>query len=260
MMNSTPAKLAELIIDEYSLHSPAELDVEEIAYAEKLVVKESILKNFAGTINFNEKCGLITINSNILEPGQWKFTLAHEMGHFFNERNKLHHLRGCTTDDLNSYKSHKHNEDNANEFAAELLMYRPWFNDFIIKRDINFDLIKNIAEYFNVSLTAAAIRYANIGKHSAAVIYSKDGKVVWSTFHEHFPFKFIPNGYLVHKDSAAYDFFAGGTMQTCFDLVPAKVWFASDYKAREDVYLYEQNVAMPNYNAVLTMLWESEFV
>ncbi|MFZ2322081.1 MAG: hypothetical protein WAV89_00135 [Ignavibacteriaceae bacterium] len=39
----------------------------------------------------------------------------------------------------------------------------------------------------------------------------------------------------------------------------AKVWFPSDYKAREDVYLYEQNVAMPNYNAVLTLLWESEY-
>ncbi|MDP2365605.1 MAG: hypothetical protein Q8M94_17790, partial [Ignavibacteria bacterium] len=146
-----------------------------------------------------------------------------------------------------------------NEFAAELLMHRPWFNDFIIKRNINFELIKELANYFNVSLTAAALRYVNIGKYPTAVIYSKDGFVKWSTFHDYFPYKFIPIGYAVHKDSAVYDFFVGKTMQACSDLVQAKVWFPDNFKVKASTYLYEQNVAMPNYNAVLTLLWESEF-
>lgn len=258
-MTDSPAKHAANIIDNYCLGSPEELNIEEIAFAEGLVVKESELKNFEGTINYNNKCGIITVNSRIIDTGQRKFTIAHEMGHFFNERNKPDHLRGCSIEDLNSFKSKKYNEDKANEFAAELLMYRPWFNDFIIKREINFELIKELANYFSVSLSAAAVRYTNIGKFPAAVIYSKAGKVVWSAFHDYFPFKFIPKGYSVNKYSAAFDFFYGKAMQTCSDLVQAKVWFAGDYKAREDVYLYEQNVAMPNYNAVLTLLWESEY-
>lgn len=175
------------------------------------------------------------------------------------KKDRPHHLRGCTSDDLSNFKSNKKNEDDANVFAAELLMYRPWFNEYIIKRDLNFELIKDLANYFGVSLTAAAIRYINIGKYPAALIYSKDGKVKWSAYHTYFPFKFIPNGFAVPLESAAFDFFAGRTMQTCHDLIPAACWFTKDYKVKESTYLYEQNVAMPNYNAVLTMLWPSEF-
>lgn len=255
-----PEEHATRLIEEYCIESPKDLVVEEIAAAENLFIKETPLKNFLGMINYKEGYGLITISSDIKETGQRKFTITHEMGHYFIERNRSERLRGCKAEDLSSFKSVLRNEENANIFAAELLMHRPWFNDFIVKREINFELLKETANYFNVSLSAAAFRYVNIGKYPTAVIYSKNGIVKWSAFHDYFPFKFIPKGYKVRKDSAAFDFFAGKTMQTCFDLIPAKVWFAEDLKCRATTYLYEQNVAMPNYNAVLTLLWESEFV
>jgi hypothetical protein len=115
---------------------------------------------------------------------------------------------------------------------------------------------EDIANYFNVSLRAAAFRYVNIGKYPTAVICSKDGIVKWSACHDYFPFKFIRIGTKVHKDTSAYDFFTGNTIQTCEDLVPAKFWFPEDYSIETDIYLNEQNVAMPNYNTVLTLLWE----
>jgi hypothetical protein len=182
------------------------------------------------------------------------------MGHYFNEREiRSKAFYKCTEFDIYSFKSNKRYENEANEFAAELLMHKPWFGEYIKKRQINFDLIKEIANDFSVSLTAAAIRYSIIGKYPVAVIFSKDGKKAWSSINDYFPFKWIPQGYKVRKESAAYDFFAGNEMQTCDDLVPAEAWFAGDYKCRKDVYLYEQNIAMKNYNSVLTLLWESEF-
>ncbi len=259
MKHNNPAKIAAELIDNYCIPSPDKLDIEEIVWAEKLVIKEIPLRNYMGMINFNSNYGLITINSNSMEATQKKFTLAHEMGHFFNERNKPDHLKGCRTEDLSNFKSHKHNEENANIFAAELLMHRPWFNDFTKDRDINFNLLKEIAEYFNVSLSAAAFRYINIGRHPAAIIFSRKGIVEWSAFHDFFPLKFLTRGYKVPKDSSAYDFFNGKTMQTEPDLITAKSWFAEDFNCRPTTYLYEQNVAMPNYNAVLTLLWLSEF-
>lgn len=260
MKLKNPETIAAELIDTYCIPSPDKLNIEEIAWAENLVIKEIPLRNYMGMINFNNKLGLITINSELTEPGQRKFTLAHEMGHFFNEKDLPSHLKGCTSDDLSNFKSNKRNENDANQFAAELLMYRPWFNDFISKRDINIDLIKEVANYFQVSLTAAAIRYATIGKFPVAVIFSKSGKVKWTAYHDYFPFRYIPNGFTVPKESAAFDFFKGDTMQTCSDLVPAKSWFTKDYKVKATTYLYEQNVAMPNYNSVLTLLWQSEFV
>jgi Zn-dependent peptidase ImmA (M78 family) len=255
-----PEEYASKLIDDYCIKSAKDLNVEDIAAAENLFIKETPLNNFLGMINYKEGYGLITINSNINDARQRKFTITHEMGHYFIERSKPERLRGCKAEDLSSFKSVIRNEENANIFAAEFLMHRPWFNDFTKNRDINFDLIKEAAEYFSVSLSAAAFRYINIGRYPAGIVYSKDGLVQWSAFHEYFPLKFIPKAYRVPKESSAFDFFNGQTMQTEPDLITAKAWFAEDFKCRPTTYLYEQNVAMPNYNAVLTLLWESEFL
>ena len=211
-----------------------------------------------GKITYDTDCGIIKINSSIKDTGQKRFTLAHELGHYFNEKDTRTNPLYRHIDNYLSFNTGKKYEDNANLFAAELLMPRPWFNDFIQKRCINFELIKEIAKYFNVSLSAAAFRYVNIGKYPTAIIYSKDGIVKWSAFHDYFPFKFIRNGAKVQKDTPAYDFFAGNTMQTCEDLILAACWFPEDHNIETDIYLNEQNIAMPNYNAVLTLLWERE--
>ena len=260
MSLSLPEQRAEQLLREYGISKIAELNLEELANAEYLIVEEEDLPNHLGRISFTDGYGLIKIDSKIKDTGQKRFTLAHEMGHYFNEREiRTKKFYKCTAADMWSFKSQMTYENEANEFASEILMHKPWFSEFIKKRQINFDLIKEIANEFSVSLTAAAIRYSIIGKYPVAVIFTKDGKKAWSSISDYFPFKWIPPGYLVRKDSAAYDFYAGNEMQTCDDLVTAETWFAEDNRCRKDVYLYEQNVAMPNYNAVLTLLWESEF-
>ncbi|MBK9097330.1 MAG: ImmA/IrrE family metallo-endopeptidase [bacterium] len=270
MKNSRPAELASQLINRYCIEHPGQLNVEELAFAENLAIKESKSNNFYGRLIHNSNAGIISISKSITDYGSKRFTVAHEIGHYFNERNdKITNASGadnnyrnlfrCAENDINSVNKIKARESDANEFAAELLMHRPWFNDFIIKRRIDFELIKELAEYFNVSLSAAALRYINIGKYPAAVIYSRDGIVKWSAFHEYFPLKFLSPGYKVREETAVSDFFLDRTMQTCADLIPAYVWFAEDYKCKSGTYFYEQSVAMPGYNAVLTLLWESEF-
>ncbi len=135
-------------------------------------------------------------------------------------------------------------------------MHRPWFNKIVLNRPVNMELIKEIAEQLGVSLTAAACRYAEIGQYPVAVIMSRDGKVAWSSINEYFPYKWIPKNYVVRNESSAYDFFNGTDMQTCDDLIPAHTWFSEDKNCNETSYLNEQNVAMPKYGAVLTLLWQ----
>jgi len=269
---SEPEKKAVELIEKYCIDSPSRLNLEEIANAESLIVEEIDTNAYLGNINFNEHYGLISISRSIVEPGAKRFTLAHELGHYCNEKLNLayrqagiknYKLMQCKPDDIYSYNVKKVSENNANIFAAELLMFRPWFNKIILNRPVNMDLIKETAEQLGVSLTAAAYRYAETGQYPVAVIMSRDGKVEWTYINEYFPYKWIPKGYIVRKESSAYDFFTAlkknqpiTEIQTCDDLVPAHTWFSEDFKCPKDVYLKEQNVAMPNYGAVLTLLWE----
>lgn len=255
-----PEKRAADIIETYGLESPGDINLGEIANAEQLIIENQDLTGCLGKISFTREYGLIKIDSKIREPGQKRFCIGHEMGHFFNERT-LRNLQTyqCTADDLFSFKVNKRREDDANLFSSELLMFTPWFQAFVAGKEPNAEVIKEAAGYFGVSLTAAAIRYAKIGPEPMGVLLSRNGRLVWSSFSPDFPLQWIPGGYEVSKDSAVYDFFAGREMQTCSDLIPAYAWFAEDYNCREDMYLYEQSVAMRRYDSVLTLLWMSEF-
>ncbi|MFA6599312.1 MAG: ImmA/IrrE family metallo-endopeptidase [Ignavibacteriaceae bacterium] len=282
----TPETKAKAVLEDYRMVKREDFDLGDILDGECLIVEEAELKNYLGRISFNSHYGLITIDRNIKEQGQKRFTLAHEVGHYFNEKDTLTRAlpkgeekaltptlsqgaRGqiqkesrvytCTADDLFSFKVNRRREDDANMFAAELLMHRPWFSAFTAKREINFELIKETAEYFNVSLTAAAIRYATIGKYPVAIIFTRDGKKIWSYFSDYFPYKWIEKGFKVGKESTAHYFFKGKETPAEANLIPAFAWFSGDVKCRRDVYFYEQNVVMKNYGSVLTMLWESEW-
>jgi len=258
-----PTENAQNIIEKYYITSPSELNLEEILYAENLKLKEEPLPNCEGKITFDEETGIITLNSLAKDERQKRFTLAHEMGHFFNERESFQFYNkfikqkySCGFEEFYGKNRGAIREADANEFAAELLMYKPWYQNFIRNKPINFDLIKEAAEYFNVSLTAAALRYVFIGQYPIALILSRDGKVVWSAANEYFPYNFIPKDYKVNEKSGAYEYFNGKEVQTWVDLVPAYTWFSKDYRCEKDKYFNEQNFVMYNYGCVLTMLWE----
>lgn len=57
------------------------------------------------------------------------------------------------------------------------------------------ELMKDTAEYFKVSLTAAAIRCVEIGDTSIAVILSQNGYVCGSRINSAFTFQFVPRGF-----------------------------------------------------------------
>ena len=255
----TPEKLAASLIDEYCIVGPEHLNVEEIANAEKLFVIERPLKNFLGMINYEQNFGLITVSSRLNSEAQKIFTITHEMGHFFNERFKSENLRGCKSDDLAGYKSKKINEENANIFAAEFLMHKPWFTDFTKNTELSIEFIKQTAQHFKVSLSAAAIRFIEIGQFPSAVIYCVNKKVLWYSAHNSFIFKFISKAYDVPGESQAYKLFNGQHTITEKKLVRAKAWFNGQYNCKSSTYLFEQCISMPNYNAVMVLLTPSEF-
>ncbi|BDQ02790.1 ImmA/IrrE family metallo-endopeptidase [Ignavibacterium sp.] len=245
---------ARLVIEKFGITKPEHIDLYAIAGYENIIIEEANLKNHLARIHHTENVGLIKINKDITDTGQKRFVIAHELGHFLNERKK--DIRSCTSSDLLSYKSKKEFERNANIFAAELLMYEKWFWEFTRGKIPGAKLIKDCAEYFKTSLTSAAIRYAEIGNHPVAIILSKDKKVIWSAINKNFTFQWIPAGYKVNANSYAYDYFTTGQMDTDINEVLADAWFLEDKLYRRNYRMYEQNMYLTNYKSVLTILWE----
>lgn len=260
---------ARKLLNKFCIQSPTELQLEKIANAEHLIIEEAELNNFIGLINYSDNAGLIKIHSGIKERGQKRFIIAHELGHYYNDnKNGI----GCTQLDLLNYKSQREAELDANDFAAELLMPAEWVKDFVRKNKPGVDLLKKGSDYFGVSLSALGIRIAETGDYPFAVIMSTAGKVVWSSINKFFPFNWIPNGYKVNNNSYAFDCFErqkikiesknDENIKIDFNVetseaeeVLADAWFWDDNGYKKNYYMFEQNIDMPRYNSVLTILW-----
>lgn len=94
---------------------------------------------------------IIYVNS-LHHPKRQRFTLAHELGHYF-----LHRDRAIEFVDKALYRSSQMSsmEYEANNFAGALLMPKNLILDFIRLRGASAELI---SEYFDVSVLAAKIR------------------------------------------------------------------------------------------------------
>ncbi len=245
---------ARKLLAECFINSWEHIELEKVDAYKNLFIEEGNIKSHTARIHKTDNGGLIKINAEIKDTGQRNFIIAHEIGHFINEKNQ--NLIGCTQEDLAGLNSKKNLERDANIFAAELLMKDEWIWKFTAKRIPGAKLITDISEYFNTSLLSAAIRYAEIGRHPSAVILSKDKKVVWSVLNKDFTFKWLPPGTPINGNSYCHEYFEDGTMDTDINRVLADAWFLQDKFYKRNYYLNEQNIYLSYYNAVLSILWE----
>jgi len=118
------------------------------------------------------------------------------------------------------------------------------------------ETIKQAAGFFGVSLSAAAIRYSQVGNFPVAVIMAHKGKVLWSSISELFPYQYIGKNYPVNGYSEADAFFARKEIDLSPHSVLEDSWFQNDSNFRKERHpLIEQCLPMPGYNSVLTVVW-----
>ena len=129
---------------------------------------------------------------NSLESTKGRFTLAHELGHYFIPSHRLGLMRGDLKPhgsinyllDLPSWQI----EREADSFASSLLMPSNRVHDMISGRPFCFHIIDEIAQQFQVSKSAAALRFAQIGNYPIMIVFAVDGKICWVKRSEDFPF------------------------------------------------------------------------
>ncbi|WP_027528680.1 ImmA/IrrE family metallo-endopeptidase [Bradyrhizobium sp. Ec3.3] len=148
-----------------------------------LVHGEALGERFEGALAPNPKAkgewGII-YNSSIKSKGRINFTLAHELGHY------LLHRQGepifCSKRDMWAWDSeYGAREAEANRFASVLLMP---FDDFRVHTETfrrptlsDFEFLR---DRYEVSVTAAILKWLEMTTRRAMLVVSKDGFIDWS--------------------------------------------------------------------------------
>lgn len=151
-------KKVNKLIDLLNLTVP--IDVYEVAKRCDVQIKKSPSKDFSGVLFRKDGRAFMAINSSEGKERQ-RFTIAHELGHFFLHQMQDTFIEFRNTSDR-TVKSIKERE--ANQFAAALLMPEVYLRQDMEKLSspVGPEDILNLAKKYQVSFEAMNYRILNL--------------------------------------------------------------------------------------------------
>lgn len=215
--------------------------------------------SFDGVLEFAD--GRFHIHVNLRkcsgrDSGRARFTLAHELGHFFIEEHR-HALisgeqpHGSTCGMFDSADTPEELE--ADIFAAHLLMPPSKFLSAICSSDSPLAAIKHLATLFRSSLTSTAIHYASVAADRCAIVrWTADGEFAWPRigtgyFAEGFRRLQYANGSVPARDSSTGIVIAGSKQESeTVSTTPTLFTHVAAGKYRDHL-LKEEAIALGNY-------------
>lgn len=130
--------------------------------------------------NRNGEWGII-YNNSIRSKGRINFTLGHELGHYLLHRHLSPEGFRCSSRDMLDWKSeHGQVEAEANTFASFLLMPLDDFREQIRSQEVTMALMRHLSDRYEVSITAAILKWLDITDKRAMIVVSKDGFIDWA--------------------------------------------------------------------------------
>ncbi len=254
----SPEFYAQRVIDRLRIRDFNDLQhLEEIAWARGALVNDKDLEGSEARIVITGPRAVITVSTKISDPRRRRFSIAHELGHFEMHRNRADFTlcAGTDLDDWESRQAGKSREHEANEFAAAFLLPRQFF-EARCQEQPSLELIRALADQFAVSLTATARRFVHFSPEPCAIVFSRAGYIRW--FHESHEFRelglFVDVKSKLDPATMASLFFRGQAVPPRAVPVSATAWLRPG-RYHRNFAIREQSCPMPNYNAVLTLLW-----
>jgi hypothetical protein len=121
----------------------------------------------------------ILFSSKFASEGFRRFTVAHELGHYFLDGHVDHLFRNgqYLHKSESGFTSKDQYEREADAFAAALLMPKSLFKTALAKAGSGLTAIESIANDCGTSLTATGIRYAKLSDDPVAVVCSTGDKI-----------------------------------------------------------------------------------
>jgi hypothetical protein len=143
-----------------------------------------------GALYFDGSAFGIVVSSSCFGDGHRNFTIGHELGHYHIDGHAEAMFAGRPGQIL-SRGGHFRQRNDAHEreadwFASELLMPERWARPLARLSPPTVATIRGLAADFGVSLTCAAVRYAELTDQATAVVVSREGQVEWVAFSERF--------------------------------------------------------------------------
>ncbi len=250
---SYPTRAAETVLDSLPINTPADLRfLEEIAWERGAEVRHTPFANAEARVTIYRDRGIITISSAVPSAHRKRFSIAHELGHF-----ELHRYRKtlsvCLSEDINDDETKtagKLLEQEANEFASALLMPERFFRPLCDVEEPSLNHIEELANTFDTSLTATALRYIRYAAEPVALVYTENQYIKWVQRSEELKARHL----FIHAprklDNASRAFRRLSSQQP----VLASAWF-DEGKFDDSAEILEHSWQMPGYNAVLTLLY-----
>ena len=258
-----PVNAAERVLNDLGISDPNDLQLLDlIAWERGALVNHGHLYGAEGRLTVIGTRAIITVSTAIESQQRRRFTTAHELGHF-----EMHHrgskLLLCLDEDIDHWGSQcsaTDKESEANEFASALLLPERFFAPMCLAEEPSLDFIIQLADTFDASLTATALRYSRFCDQSVAVVFSQDGNIRWFRGSKDFDEVREDLGFFidvrgsVDPSTCAARFFQGYRIPDRPKAIPASAWFTSG-RYQSDATIQEHSLPMPTYNAVLTLLW-----
>ena len=251
--------------------------------AERILKEHEIKKLPVNPLEIAKKEGILVQSKNDCEPGVSamllkkgdnvgiyystylnnkgfeNFSIAHELGHYFLENHldylfKTSEIHLSNAEHLSSDKI----EQEADTFAAALLMPETLFKDELIQHEKGLTCIQAMATLCNTSLTATAIRYAELTSGKVIIIVSTDGIVDYCCISDSvFKLKEIEKpkkGWKIPPETATYLLSKNPDSVKKLEKIGVETRFIDWLECISSKKAYEEAIGLGKYGKVLTVI------
>lgn len=217
---------------------------------------------FDGMLVHDDNTFHIHINKdrgNTANSKRSRFTLAHELGHYFIDEHRLGLKYGKLPPHGSIHNLNQKDliEKEADYFASCLLMPREKFRDIAKGKHFSLDTITRLSEAFQSSILSTVLKFAEIGTHEVTAVISKENKVQWYAQSTDFPkwaFRFRVGQALPPTTVAGEFFTKQDSKYTGIEELSADDWFFVK-DSRGNRPLKEQCYFSDSYGYVISLLW-----
>lgn len=239
----------------YGFTSPRDLVLEDLAMALGIVVMDGRLDSAVARLIRSGDSGIVRVSDRIREPGRRRFAIAHEIGHWQLHR-KQSHLLACTDEDMLARYGASPLEAEASIFAGSLLMPQNLFAARVNGRRPTRNVISDLCDYFDTTLTATALRYVETANDYYVFVLSENNRIRWWRASDSFDEQglWIESKTPVPPQSAAASFFQGKTVPAQPQYTDLRDWLG-DVPGIFGATVIEQAFALPSYGQVISILW-----